>query len=202
MIHPDTELRFVNEIIGYGVFATKFIPKGTIVWILDDLDQKLDEAYVLSLDRVRQKHVLKYAYRDKQGKYILCWDITKYVNHSFRANCISTAYDFEIAVRDIHPGEELTDDYACLNLDAPFKCLPEPGIAKTIVMPDDFLLLYPEWDRQAAEAMKYFNWVEQPLKGLIAEKFIEKVNAVANGKELLDSVCTEYYDRQQKLVIA
>jgi hypothetical protein len=200
MIHPDTELRFVNEIIGYGVFATKFIPKGTIVWALDDLDLKLDEAYVLSLDQVRQKHVLKYAYRDRQGKYILCWDLTKYVNHSFRANCISTAYDFEIAIRDIHPGEQLTDDYACLNLDKPLKCFPEPGIDKTIVMPDDFLLLYSEWDRQAAEAMKYFNWVEQPLKGLIAERFIEKVNAVADGKALLDSVVSEYYDRQQKLV--
>ena len=28
MIDSDTELGFVNETIGYGVFATKFIPKG------------------------------------------------------------------------------------------------------------------------------------------------------------------------------
>jgi len=202
MIHPNTELRFVNDIIGYGVFATKFIPKGTIVWILDELDRKLDEAYVLSLDRLQQNHIFKYSFRDSQGKYVLCWDIARYVNHSFRANCISTAYDFEIAVRDIYPGEELTDDYACLNFDRPFECLPEPGITKTKVMPDDFLLLYPEWDRQAAEAMKYFNLVEQPLKKFIASKFIDKVNAVASGERILDSVIVSYYDRRQKLAIA
>jgi hypothetical protein len=39
MIHPDTELRFINEKIGHGVVATKFIPKGTITWVLDKLDR-------------------------------------------------------------------------------------------------------------------------------------------------------------------
>lgn len=29
MIHPDTEVRFISNEIGYGVVATKFIPKGT-----------------------------------------------------------------------------------------------------------------------------------------------------------------------------
>lgn len=202
MIHPDTELRFVNELIGYGVFATKFIPKGTIIWVLDELDRKLDEAYVLSLDRLQQKHILKYSFREKDGKYIFCWDIARYINHSFHANCISTAYEFEIAVRDIYPGEELTDDYACFNLDEPFECLPEPGIAKTKVMPDDFLLLYPEWDRKVAEAMNYFERVEQPLKKFISSKFIDKVNAVATGKERLDSVLNCYYNRQQTLMTA
>ena len=31
------------------------------------------------------------------------------VNHSFKSTCMSTAYDFEIAIRDIYPGEQLTD---------------------------------------------------------------------------------------------
>ncbi|OWY65712.1 SET domain-containing protein-lysine N-methyltransferase [cyanobacterium TDX16] len=202
MIHPDTELRLVNEIIGYGVFATRFIPQGTITWVVDELDRKIDEAYVLSLDRLQQNHIFKYSFRDRNGDYILCWDIGRYVNHSFRANCISTAYDFEIAVRDIYPGEELTDDYACFNLDEPFECLPEPGFAKTKVMPDDFLLLYPEWDKKVANAMNYFNRVEQPLKKFISSKVIDKVNAVAAGDEQLDSMLNCYYDRQQKLAIA
>jgi hypothetical protein len=29
VIHPDTELRFVSDEIGYGVFATALIPRGT-----------------------------------------------------------------------------------------------------------------------------------------------------------------------------
>lgn len=202
MIHPDTELRFVNDFIGYGVFATKFIPKGTIVWVLDELEQQFNETYVLSLDPLQQKHILKYSFRGRNGDYILCWDIGRYVNHSFYANCISTAYDFEIAPRDIYPGEELTDHYACFNLDKPFECLPEPGIVKTKVMPDDFLLLYPEWDRQVAEVMPHFNYVEQPLRKFISSKFVDKVNAVAAGKEQLDSVLDTYYDRQHRLMTA
>jgi hypothetical protein len=39
MIHPDTELRYVNDIIGYGVFATRLIPRGTITWVQDELYQ-------------------------------------------------------------------------------------------------------------------------------------------------------------------
>lgn len=39
MIHPDSELLFVSPQIGLGVFATRFIPKGTITWVFDPLDQ-------------------------------------------------------------------------------------------------------------------------------------------------------------------
>src|SRR5881296_1655598 len=38
MIHPDTELHFVDPEIGYGVFATKPIPRGTVIWTLCELD--------------------------------------------------------------------------------------------------------------------------------------------------------------------
>lgn len=197
-MHPDTELRFINKSIGYGVFATQFIPKGTITWVLDDLDQKLDESYVLSLDPMVQKKLLKYCYRDRQGKYILCWDIARFVNHSFNSNCISTAYEFELAIRDIQPGEELTDDYGYLNLDGPFYCFPEKGSSRTKVMPDDILHFYPEWDQKVADAMQYFNQVAQPLKSFIDSKFVNKVNLVASGKEPLDSILACYYDRSHQ----
>ena len=39
MIHPSTELKYVSPEIGIGVVATEFIPKGTITWALDPLDQ-------------------------------------------------------------------------------------------------------------------------------------------------------------------
>lgn len=38
MIHPHTVLKFVNETIGNGVFATAPIPMGTITYALDALD--------------------------------------------------------------------------------------------------------------------------------------------------------------------
>ncbi len=194
VIHPDTELRFINDQIGFGVFAKKFIPKGTIVWALDDLDLVLDESYVASLEPIRRKPVMKYSYRNGKGNYILCWDIGRFVNHSFDSNCIDTAYDFELAARDIHPGEELTDDYGFLNLNEPFDCLPEEGSNRTKVMPDDLLYYYKEWDQKALEAMKYFHKVEQPLLHLLSEDVIRKVHAITAGRERLDSILCNYYD--------
>ena len=39
MLHPHTELRHINQALGYGVVATRLIPRGTIIWVLDKLDQ-------------------------------------------------------------------------------------------------------------------------------------------------------------------
>lgn len=195
MIHPDTELRFINESIGFGVFATKLIPKGTITWILDELDQAFDESYVSSLEPIRRDRLLKYSFRDETGQYILCWDIARYVNHSFDSALITTPYRFELAARDIYPGDEITDDYGYFNLDSPFHCHPEPNSHRTKVMPDDILHYYPEWDRKAADAMQYFNQVDQPLKYLIEPMYREKVDAIALGKDTLDSILNCYYPR-------
>ena len=41
MIHPDTEVRRVDDVVGVGVFATALIPRGTLTWALDPLDQLL-----------------------------------------------------------------------------------------------------------------------------------------------------------------
>lgn len=194
MIHPDTELKFVNEQIGLGVFATKLISKGTITWALDDLDQTLDLTYVQSLDPERQKLVRKYTYRDSEGKYILSWDLGRYINHSFHANCISTPYDFEIAVRDIQPGEQLTNDYGFLNLDEPFYCLPEQGTERTLVMKDDILHYYKEWDKLLLAAYKVFDHIEQPLAHLIPQRYKEKVKIAAEKGVVIDSIKTLYFN--------
>ena len=50
MIHPHTELQFISEKIGYGVIATKFIPKGTITWVLDKLDRIFTPEEVRAMD--------------------------------------------------------------------------------------------------------------------------------------------------------
>jgi hypothetical protein len=188
MIHPDTALAYINDSIGYGVVATKFIPQGTIIWILDELDQKFDPAYVEALDPIMQKTIIKYCYRDYQGAYILCWDIARYVNHSFNSSMIGTAYNFELAVRDIYPGEELTDDYGYFNLEEPFHCAPEPGCSRTQVMPDDILYYYAEWDYKAAKALRHMPSVDQPLRQFMAPDLRAKVDAIALGNEPMDSI--------------
>lgn len=193
MVHPHTELRFVNATIGYGVFATKFIPKGTITWVLDKLDRIFTPKDILSMDNVYQEILDKYCYRDKNGNFVFCWDIARYVNHSFNSNCISTAYEFEIAVRDILPGEELTDDYGYLNVLEPFECIPEPGSNRKKVMPDDLLHFHLSWDAQLLNAFKTFNSIEQPLKSLLNEETRLKAEAIARGEQQMDSILNCYF---------
>ncbi|MCD9022035.1 SET domain-containing protein [Cohnella silvisoli] len=195
MMHPHTELRYIDEKIGFGVFATQFIPKGTLTWALDDLDQILEPEVVDALDEDRKKLVLKYSYRNQNGKFILCWDNGRYVNHSFHANCIGTAYEVEIAVRDIYPGEQLTDDYGSLNVDEPFDCLPEEGTDRSKVMPGDLLQYAEVWDAQAIDAFKQYDKVEQPLAHLIRPEFKDKMEIAAKQHKLVDSIRAIYFDR-------
>jgi hypothetical protein len=194
MIHPHTELRFINDQIGFGVFATKLIPKGTITWVLDELDQKLDPEYVNSTSTFCQEVLKKYAYRTQDGLYILCWDLGRYVNHSFHANCMGTAYEFEIAIRDIRPGEELTDDYGTLNIEEPFACIPEKGTDRKIVFPDDLLYYHEEWDQQVLEATQYFDRVKQPLLSLVRPEYIDTFKQAASTRTLQDSIRNIYFD--------
>ncbi|NJO93732.1 MAG: SET domain-containing protein-lysine N-methyltransferase, partial [Hydrococcus sp. RM1_1_31] len=79
------------------------------------------------------------------------------------------------------------------NLDKPFDCLPEEGIARTRVMPDDILNYHQDWDRQVAEVIPYFERVEQPLKYLIEKQNLARINAVIEQKIPLDSMLTTYY---------
>jgi len=196
MMHPDTELRYINEEIGYGVFATKFIPKGTIVWAQDDLDQVLDPSYVERLDPLRKQDVLKYSFKNQHGQYILCWDKSRYVNHSFHATCVGTMYELELAARDIHPGEELTDDYGTLNLDEPFACMPEEGTTRSWVMPDDLLYYHQQWDESARAAFRHFDRVEQPLKHLIRHEHRGKIQAIVERRAEPDSILHLYCQKE------
>jgi hypothetical protein len=197
MMHPDTELRFISDEIGLGVFATKFIPKGTIVWIFDELDMILDEDYVDSLDEIRQEIIYKYSFQDNEDQYILCWDHARYMNHSFHPNCVDTAYEFELAARDIFPGEEITCDYGVMGDDEAFECLSE-GTTRTSVNADDYLDFYQEWDEMARDAFTMFNRVDQPLKHLILKEFVNKVNAIACGLEPIDSILTTFIDETEQ----
>lgn len=197
MIHPHTELKYINDKIGYGVVATKFIPKGTITWVLDKLDRSFTPEEFEKLDKVYQDILEKYTYRDKKGDLILCWDNARFVNHSFNSSCVSTAYEFEIAVRDIHPGEELTDDYGYLNVTEPFDCVPEAGSNRTMVMPDDLINYHKEWDAKLEEAFKNFSGVDQPLKFMLNKNTQQKADSIASGKMKMDSILTCYFDSRK-----
>ena len=196
MIHPHTEVKFINNEIGYGVVANQFIPKGTITWVLDELDMEFTPEQIEKLSDLHQ-HILDiYTYRNSKGNFVLCWDNARYVNHSFKSNCLTTAYDFEIAVRDIQPGEQLTDDYGYLNIPRPFKAMDE-GTKRKTVYPDDLKRYHKIWDKQLAEAFKVVTAVEQPLKMLLSDNLWEKVSKISHGKEEMASILNCYYSEEK-----
>ena len=194
MIHPDTELRFINEQIGYGIVALKPIPRGTITWANDKLDRKFTPQEVRSMDPLYQQVLDKYTYRNAEGNYILCWDNARFVNHSSNSNCMTTAYEFEIAIRDIAAGEELTDDYGYLNLEEPFEVIPEPGSNRHVVYPDDLLRYYLQWDEELLNSFPRLVEVPQPLFQLLDAQLRNKVKGIALGKEKMDSILNCYYN--------
>jgi hypothetical protein len=192
MIHPKTELQFINKEIGYGVVATEFIPAGTITWVLDKLDREFTPAELGSLEPLYQSILDTYTFRDNKGRFILCWDNARYVNHSFNSNCLTTAYDFEVAIRDIHVGEQLTDDYGYLNIPQPFRGIDE-GTRRKIVYPDDLLKYYKVWDKKLQLVFPKIPNLDQPLKPLFSENLWNLISAIAEGKKMMDSIKNNYY---------
>jgi hypothetical protein len=195
MIHPHTEIRFINDAVGYGVVATRAIPKGTITWVLDRLDRFFTRKQIHSMEPLYRDVLCKYTYRNAEGDYILCWDNARFINHSSEPNCITSAYEFEFAVRDIHPGEELTDDYGYLNIEDPFEASGTSAGGRKTVYPDDFVRLHFDWDAQLLGAFSYFDRVDQPLLVLLGDGLREKVKRISSGKEKMDSILHCYTGR-------
>lgn len=170
MVHPDTELRFVNPLIGFGVFATRPLPKGTIIWALDALDQRFDPARVNELPPYARDQLEKYSFVDGHGNHVLCWDHARFFNHSCSANCLSVGYDFELTIRDVAAGEELTDDYGTLNPREPFPCICDSANCRNQVLPDDMTRLGERWNALARTAFFLIPTVPQPLWNVIRER--------------------------------
>lgn len=192
MIYPKTELKFINNEIGYGVVATEFIPAGTITWALDKLDREFSPLEFQSLDPIYQDILDTYTFRNNNGNFVLCWDNGRFVNHSFNSNCLTTAYDFEIAIRDIHVGEQLTDDYGYLNIQYPFRGVNE-GTRRKTVYPNDLLKYYKVWDKKLQKVFNKIPKLEQPLKELLNADIWNEIENISSNNIEMKSILTNYY---------
>ncbi|MFN2431029.1 MAG: SET domain-containing protein [Cryomorphaceae bacterium] len=195
MIHPDTEVKFISNEIGYGLVATKRIPAGTITWVLDKLDREFIPVEFQNFDPIYQNILDTYSFRNNKGNLVLCWDNGRFVNHSFNSNCLTTAYDFEIAIRDIQPGEQLTDDYGYLNISEPFRGVDEQTRRK-VVYPDDLLKYYKVWDSKIKKVFPKIHKVEQPLQPLLSEETTVSIEKIIKGQEPMESILKNYYAEQ------
>jgi SET domain-containing protein len=97
--------------MGLGLFATEFIPKGSIVWeFIEGVDIKVPIAKVKEMSVVQQEYFNRYGWIE--GEYYLAsCDINNFINHSYQNN-LDNITDVTIALRDIEPGEELFSNYS------------------------------------------------------------------------------------------
>ncbi|MHA7058525.1 SET domain-containing protein [Aquimarina sp. M1] len=198
MIHPSTEIRFISNKVGYGVVAKEFIPIGTITWVLDKFDREFTPDQYESLEPVYKKILDTYAYKNNVGNLVLCWDNGRFINHSFHANCLTTAYNFELAIRDIYPDEQLTDDYGYLNIDEPFRAIDE-GTRRKIVYPDDLIKHHAAWDKKLKKAFKNISNVKQPLIGLLEKELWQLAEQIGKGEKEMESILKNYYNKNKTL---
>ena len=170
MLHPHTELRYLNQALGYGVVATHLIPRGTIIWVLDKLDQTFTPDQIAHLGKPYLELLDKWAYQLASGDFVLNWDMARYFNHSCDPSCMNAGMTFEIAVRDIPPGAELTDDYRMLNKSLPYECACGAPQCHHQISADDFLHHAPRWDDIVRAAFPLIAQVDQPLWHMVNEK--------------------------------
>lgn len=119
MLRVAAELKD-SPIHGRGLFAAEFIPAGTLVWAFDaGQDQVIPVEEVERADEAARRFLLTYAYYCRcMNGYVLCGDGARFVNHSEQP--LMGSHDdsrFSFALRDIQPGEELTEDYRTYDAD-------------------------------------------------------------------------------------
>lgn len=192
MIHPNTELRFVNHKKGRGVFATSFIPKGTLTYVKDELEIEIPPGDPRLNDPAYTDLIETYSYIDRDGTRIISWDHAKYVNHCCRCNTMSTGYGFEIAIADIAENEELTDEYGMFNFreKMPLSCEKSP--CRKQVSGYDLAKYYREWDEKVKQALDHYRNVDQPLVPLLAENIKTELDHYLNSGKPYRSVLELY----------
>lgn len=127
MLHVKTYISN-SSIHGIGLFAGEPIAKGTIVWAFDaPLDQRFTPEEVARMSPRMKEFLSRYAYSER-GTLVLCGDHARFVNHSPKPSCGNDpTRQFTVALRDIAPGEEITDNYATMEDSwEPFTGIIEP----------------------------------------------------------------------------
>lgn len=163
MMHPHTELKTVSPEIGVGVFATRPIPKGTILYVEDPLEIDIPPDHPMLQLPIFRKLVDVYAIMKVDGHYEISWDYAKYVNHCCHYNAITTGFGFDIAVRDIEEGEQIRDDYGMFNVDYGMELICDFDDCRKKVRSIDWDLCASRWEADARDALAHAGQVPQLL---------------------------------------
>lgn len=194
MIHPDTEVRWINEHVGKGVFATRLIPRGTIVWTQCDFDIVMSSEKLTVMPKPYRDIASVYGYVSQTGETILCWDEGRFVNHSCDPSMLSLGHKVEIAVRDIEPGDELTCDYGTLNYSSALHCLCASPLCRGKILAEDALDFDAIRQEKLINGVRAAATVAQPLLQFVQD--LAEWNAYVNGTLQPPSADVYYFKKQ------
>jgi len=128
--HKDVEMKN-SASHGHGVFAKRFIPKGTIVYCAPLKDCKIfrltDFTRMMQADSERAEElyqvILRYGYQIEEDAFTCALsmeeaetEISNFWNHSCDPNCWLVGSCVWATRRDIPVGEEMTLDYATFDV--------------------------------------------------------------------------------------
>lgn len=191
MLFPNIRIQWISDQKGYGIVANQAIPKGTVTFIEDELDIIIEASkYQLYPEHIK-KQVDYFSYELPSGQRVITWDLGKYMNHCCHANTLTTGYGFEIAIRDIEAGEEITDDYRIFtsNYQLSLNCNQNdcPGIYSTSV--DAELIEF--WDGKVKSALEDFEKVNQPLLDFFSKTTLQEIHSYIENKSNYISVASQ-----------
>ena len=190
MMHPHTACKMVNEIVGLGVFATQDIPKGTITWVNDGLDIRIEKKALEKLPSVCQDYIEKYSYvKDPSEDCIINWDHARYMNHCCFSNTLCTAYNFDVAIVDIKKNEQITCDYRMFDpcdsemlLSCQKKnCLKQ--LKKQKLRP-----IIDVWDKKIQDALYELRKLPQQLLDIVPAEDLEDLDNFIKNKKPYRSI--------------
>ncbi len=147
MLHSAIEVRRKGKIHGNGLFTTRLIRKGELVWELDELTYTWKE--IEGWDEERRKDFNWYGFQIGVDRYSLPEGLSREMNHSCDSNTWWLKGSNSLfARRDIEIDEEVTYDYSTCDIDLflEMECHCGSQNCRGIITNRDYLDL--KWQKQ------------------------------------------------------
>ncbi len=118
MLHSAIVVRSKEAIEGYGLFSTRFIAKGTLIWTLIEPTFTWEEIQTWQGEKL--KDFKRYGFQCGVNSFSLPTGPSREMNHSCDPNAWWAGKNKIVARRDIAENEEVTYDYASCDIELEF----------------------------------------------------------------------------------